>query len=229
MTSASEATDWPLTWPAWILLGRLSGEELAWVSPTGFSASSTASAGSETTSAILRGSQVVSMYFSVVVSSVFTVPEILSVEIVSVVVSVDGSWVEVAGALVVAAGLVCPERGDSGKEGRSRYMAGRKVASSISWKVDGKNVVEVATTVVEGKVVTSSAGPTVVISGLSIGVVLCAVEVSSSGLPVVPGFTDLLSSQTLGSKELLLVTLVAEVAVTSLVEVSSTALSVVTL
>ena len=108
-------------------------------------------------------------------------------------------------------------------------MAGRKVASSLSWKVDGKKVVVVATTVVEGKVVTSSAGPTVVISGLSFGVVLCAVDVSSSGLPVVPGFTAVLSSQTPGNKELLAVTLVAEVAVTSLVEVSATALSVVTL
>ena len=105
MTSASEAIDWPLTWPAWILLGRLSGEELAWASPTGFSTSVTTSAGSEMTSAILRGSQVVSMYFSVVVSSIFT-PEMLSVESVSVVVSVDGSWVEVAGAPVVTAGLV---------------------------------------------------------------------------------------------------------------------------
>ena len=95
-------------------------------------------------------------------------------------------------------------------------MAGRKVASSMSRKVDGKKVVVVATTVVEGRVVTSSAGPTVVISGLSIGVVMCAVDVSSSGLPVVPGFTDVLSSQTSGNKELLAVTLVAEVAVSAL-------------
>ena len=106
MTSASEAIDWPLPLPAWILLGRLSGEELAWASPTGFSTFVTASAGSEMTSAILRGSQVVSMYFSVVVSSIFTIPEMLSVESVSVVVSVDGSRVEVAGAPVVTAGLV---------------------------------------------------------------------------------------------------------------------------
>ena len=101
-------------------------------------------------------------------------------------------------------------------------MAGRKVVSSLSRKVDGEKVVVVAITVVEGKVVTS-ARPTVVISGI----VLCAVDVSSSGLPVVPGFTDVLSSKTSGNKELLAVTLVAEVAVTSPVEAS--ALSVVTL
>ena len=108
-------------------------------------------------------------------------------------------------------------------------MAGRKVVFSMLWKVDGKKAVVMATTVVEGKVITSSEGPRVVVSCLTIGVVLCAVEVSSSGLPVVPGFSDLLSSPTLGRKELLLETLVAEVAVISLIEVSSTALSVVTL